>query len=248
MKINPDKCHLLLSNHDNDCYLKVEDEVIVCEKSVKLLGVTIDNKLNFNEHVSKLCKKANQKLHALARVSCFMPQDKLRIVMKAFIESQFAYCPLIWMFSNKTVDSKINKLHERALRLVYKDTHLTFEELLRKDKSFKIHDRHLQQLAIEMYKVVNNLSPPLMNSIFPQRTMMYDLRNKNPFKSYNVNGVFNGTETISYRGPKTWLMVPEAIRNAASLHEFKTKIKHWEPKGCTCRICRTYVQNIGFIN
>ena len=65
-------------------------------------------------------KKANSKLHALARVSNFMNTDKLRLLMKAFIESQFSYCPLVWMFHSHTLNNKINKLHDRALHLVYK--------------------------------------------------------------------------------------------------------------------------------
>ena len=88
----------------------------------------------------------------------------------------------------------------------------------------------------------------MMNSIFPQRTITYDLRNSNPFKTFNVKGVFNGTETISFRGPKTWLMVPESMKNAVTLHEFKAKIKLWKPHDCTCRICRKYIHNVGFIN
>ena len=76
--------------------------------------------------------------------------------MKTFIESQFNYCPLVWMFHNRTLNDKINKLQERALRLVYKDDDLTFQQLLEKNKSFTIHERNLQKLAIEMYKVKNN--------------------------------------------------------------------------------------------
>ena len=87
-QLNADKCHLLISNHSKDILINVEDEIIECSSSVKLLGVTIDNKLNFDEHVSKICKKASQKTHALARISNFMSQDKLRIIMSAFIESQ----------------------------------------------------------------------------------------------------------------------------------------------------------------
>ena len=248
LKLNADKCHLLVANHNKDVRINVQNEVIECENSVKLLGVTIDNKLNFNGHISNLCKKANQKLHALARVSRFICKDKLRILMKAFIESQFEYCPLIWMFHSRALNTRINRLHERALRLVYKDTTLTFQQLLRKDKSFTIHHRNLQKLAIEMYKVNNNLSPTLMKDIFPERVIPYNLRNWNPFKTTNVNTVYNGTETLSFRGPKTWAIVPEEIRKSVSLTEFKAKIKHWEPKCCTCRLCKTYVQNIGFID
>ena len=82
--------------------------------------------MTFEEHITKICKKASQKLHALARISNFMSQEKLRIIMKAFIESQFGYCPLVWMFCSRILNTRINKIHERALRLVYKDTHLTF--------------------------------------------------------------------------------------------------------------------------
>ena len=121
--------------------INVEEKIIECGSSVKLLGVTLDNKLNFHDHVSNICKNANQKLHALARISNFMSQNKFRTLIKAFVESQFVYCPLIWMFHSRTLNNRINRLHERALRLVYKTTHLTFEELLRKDNYFSIHHR-----------------------------------------------------------------------------------------------------------
>ena len=76
-------------------------------------------------------KKANNKLHALARIAKYLNPDKLRILMKTFIESQFNYCPLIWMFHSRQLNSKINKLHERALRIVYKNPHLTFQTVIR---------------------------------------------------------------------------------------------------------------------
>ena len=247
LQLNADKCHLIISKHSKDISINVENEIIECSNSVKLLGVTIDNKLNFDEHVTKLCKKASQKIHALARISHFMSQEKLRVIMKAFIESQFGYCPLVWMFYSRTLNNRINRLHERALRLVYKDTNLTFDELLRKDNSFTIHHRNLQKLATEMYKVYNDLSPTIMKSVFPERVVPFNFRNKNPFITTNINSVFNGSETISFRGPKLWTLVPEEIKNSETLIEFREKIKKWEPKGCTCRLCRVYVPNLGFI-
>ena len=137
------------------------------------MGITIDNQLDFTEHVSKICKKVSTKLHALARISNFTNRQKLRMLLKAFIESQFSYCPLVWMFHNRTLNNRINKLHESALRLVYKDSRLTFEGLLEKDDSVTIHHRNLQKLAIEIYKLLNNVSVPIMKHIFPLTTNPY---------------------------------------------------------------------------
>ena len=64
----------------------------------------------------------------------------------------------------------------------------------------------------------------------------------------SVRTVIYGTETIRYRGPKTWELLPTELKEAKSLTEFKSKIKYWKPKGCTCRLCRTCIFNVGFIN
>ena len=119
--------------------LAVDEEIIESSKVAKLLGITIYNNLNYTEHVSNICKNVSMKHHALATISNVMCQQKLRTLLKAFIESQFSYCPLVWMFHSRTLNNRINKLHERALRLVYKDSQLTFEQLLEKDNSFTIH-------------------------------------------------------------------------------------------------------------
>ena len=89
--------------------------------SKNLLAALIDNPLTCNKHVSKLCKKRSNKLRALAWISRYMTKDKLRTIMNAFFPSQFAYCPLKWMFHNRTQNNRINKLRERTLRLVHND-------------------------------------------------------------------------------------------------------------------------------
>ena len=163
-----------------------------------------------------------------------MNKEKRRLILKAFIESQFGYCPLVWMFHNRTLNNRINRLHERALRITYKDSHLSFQELLDLDGSFTIHHRNLQRLATEMFKAKNNLGPAFMNENFPVSTNNHNLRICPAFEGTNVHSVYNGTETISFRGPKTWTMVPSDIRNSISLKVFKAKIKRWKPEGCTC--------------
>ena len=246
-KLNDDKSHLLVSNHTSDVNINIGGYTITCSASEKLLGVCIDNTLKFEEHISSLCKKANQKLHALARISNYMSSAKLKMLMKSFVTSQFSYCPLVWMFHSKKMNNRINHIHERALRIAYNDRLSTFESLLDKDKSVTIHDRNLQLLATEMYKLKHDLAPQIMKDLFPLREMNYNLRSYNVFKSSNINTVYNGKETLSFRGPKTWSIVPEEIQNSLSLKSFKIKIKKWKPVGCTCRICTPFIAGVGFI-
>ena len=247
MKPNGDKSHLIVANDDKSL-VKLDKDVIIGEKSVELLGVTIDNKLNFNEHVTKLIKKGNQKLYALARISKYLNNSKLKIIMKTFVQSQFNYCPLLWMSHNRILNNKINKLHERALRIVYKNDTFTFQELLDMDNSVTVHQRNLQKLATEMYKIKHHLSPLPMQEIFIENDSSHELRNNRNWEITKVRTVLYGTETIRCRGPKTWEIVPKEIKEAKTLTEFKAKIKHWRPTNCTCRLCKKYIHNLGFIN
>ena len=125
MKGNSEKCHLLLSSKQQ-IPLTVKDSEVLSSNHEKLLGITIDNDLNFSEHVTNLCKKVNSKISALARVSPCMAISKARIVMKAFVSSQFSYCLLVWMNHSRTLNTQINRLHEKSLRIVYKDKITSF--------------------------------------------------------------------------------------------------------------------------
>ena len=107
------------------------------------------------------------------------------------------------MFHSRQLNSKINKLHERALRLVHTNPNLTFQQLLDLDKTQCIHHRNLQKLAIEMFKVSKNLVPAPIQELFPTYENKYNFRNQRCWKTYNVRTVGFGTETILYRGQKT---------------------------------------------
>ena len=108
---------------------------------------------------------------------------------------------------SKRVVNDWNHLHASIVEA--HDENLTFQELLGLDDSMTIHHKNIQKLAIEMFKIKNNLSSPLVKKIFTENTNTYDLRKIWCWESTNVRTVHYGTGTISYRGPKTWDMVPQ---------------------------------------
>ena len=109
-------------------------------KPQKLLGVKTERTIYFNEIVRSLCKKAGRKLSVSFRLPSYMNVKQKRTLMKSFFGSQFGYCPLVWVCDSRGVNNKINHLHERAFRIIYKDNS-TFEELLEKDGSYSIRHK-----------------------------------------------------------------------------------------------------------
>ena len=209
--------------------------------------MTIDNKLNFNNHLQKILKKANQKVHVLARITPYMSIPKRKLLMNSFFISQFNYCPLVWMCHSRLMNNKINRLHEKCLRIVYSDKTSSFEELLEKDGSVTIHTRNLQVLATEMFKVYRNLSPNIVAEIFRARRNNYNLRHSSFFSIPYVKTVYHGSESLSNLGPRIWDLVPSTLKELDDVNSFKTQIKKWQPENCPCRLCKTYIPHVGFI-
>ena len=130
-----------------------------------------DSKLKFENHVKNLCKKAGEKLNALGRQCNILPFHQRKILINSFFNPQFSYCPLVWMFSNRELNSRINNLRYRALRLIYRDNISTFEELLSQDGSITTHPKNIHALVIEMYKLQNNLAAGFMCNFVPKRNL-----------------------------------------------------------------------------
>ena len=125
MKENHDKCLLLVSTQE-ETNIQIANTTIKCSQSEKILGIILDNQLKFDKHVENICQKASRKLNALARVTNYMELPKRRILMKAFFKAQFNYCHAVWMFHSRSLNNKMNQLHECCLRIIYNDKHLNF--------------------------------------------------------------------------------------------------------------------------
>ena len=132
MKANQDKCHLIVSKIEN-ISMHIGPFEIKNTNCEKLLGIKADSRLNFNEHLDGIIKKASRKTNALSRITSFMNISKRGILLNSFFNSQFNYCPLVWMFHSRCINNKINRLHGRVLRIVYNDFKSSFKNLLEKD-------------------------------------------------------------------------------------------------------------------
>ena len=99
--------------------MKVKDITINTTDSINLLGINIDKKLTFVDHIRIMCKKVNNKINALCRILKWIAIEKTCILNNAYILSLFYYCPIVWMFCSKTSNNLIDKIHKKALRVLY---------------------------------------------------------------------------------------------------------------------------------
>ena len=136
---------------------------------MKLLGLTIDNKLNFGSHINNICKVASAKIKGLGRIRNRLNLSQAKILYNSFILSQFNYRCLVCMFCSKRLQNKINQMQKRALRIVYNEPNLNLEKLVELDKSTTIHIKIIITLLTEVYKTTRGKNPIFMDKIFTQK-------------------------------------------------------------------------------
>ena len=162
-----------------------------------------------------------------------------------FSTYSFNYCPLIWMCHSRENNSKINRLHERCLGIIYNDKRSSLNALLEKDGSISIHERNIKILTTEMFKVSKNLAPPQMHKIFKLKDQsQYNLRYNFLFSRPLVKSVYKGTESLLFLGPKIWDILPDTYKDLPDLNSFKIALKKWRPVNCPCRICKVDIAKV----
>ena len=124
-----------------------------------------------------MCRKAGQKLSALSRISPYLETDKKELLFKSMVKSQFSYCPLVWMLCSRNADSLVNEIQERSLRLITNDKNSTLEHLLLASNEITTHQRNLQVLMVEVFKIINDFAPPIMEDFFLFPENIHNMRN-----------------------------------------------------------------------
>ena len=169
MIVNPDKFQSMIISPKKDpskSVLNINGVELTMESSVKLLGIEIDNKLNFEKHISNTSQKASNQLNAICRLQTFMGHKEKEAMINTFVDSNFSYGCLVWHFSSKKSQNKIEKTHERSLKFLSNDYVSSFAELLEKSTSVSMETKRLRRIVYEIFKTLNNLNPVFMKDIF----------------------------------------------------------------------------------
>ena len=200
---------------------------INCEDVVKLLGVDIDYQLNFDQHISNLCRKASQQLNVLKRLSPFLSRLNKLTIFHTFILSNFNYCPLTWHFCSESNSKKLEKIQERALRFVYDDFKSTYEELLNKANIPFLHIKRIRTMAEETFRILNDMSPPVLSDLVRIRDCSsYNFRYQNVLQVPQVRTTKYGKKSFRIAAAVLWNSFPDNFRQVSSFNQFKALISN----------------------
>ena len=222
----------------------IDGNIIKTEETVKLLGVHIDSNLKFNEHVKSVCTKAARQINALQRLTKFLDYSCKLKIYESFVLSNFSYCSVIYNTFNVTQDKKIEKLNERALRLVCNDYTSPFDVILRETGKHMLFVIRKILVVEFVFKTLHNLSPPLDPSFYTRQENKYDMRDNFKLKKPKFNTVQYGFRSLRYQGCLMWNDLPVHVKNCEDLNVFKGLVKSLECLSkCSCGMCLICRQN-----
>ena len=241
MQANPEKFQGIAigkKSHDAITSLKLNDTPIVFEDEVKLLGVTIDFQLNFNTHISNICKKASRQLNCLKRLGKFLTRLGRLTVYHSFILSNFNYCPLTWHFCSEINTKKMERIQERALRFIYDDFLTSYEEFLVKSKLPSLKLRRIRTMALESFKIINKDCPVILHDLLTVKHNHYNFRYHKTVEVPHARTTRFGLQSFRHKAAATWNSLPDDVRCMSSFNQFKSFISNWDGPQCKCSACR----------
>ncbi len=216
MEANPSKLQFMLlksitSNVPLPDFIEIESQQIERSSNVKLLGITVDDKLKFDIHINALCKKAVCQINVLYRFTGIFNVQEREKIYNTFILANFNYCPIVWHFCGKVSTRKIEKTQERALRFLHNDKVSSYDVLLAKSGTTTLHVRRLKAIACEVFKSLNDLNPMFMKEMFVEKETPYSLRDNHILCQPKFNKITYGKNTFEYYGSHIWNMLPNDL-------------------------------------
>ena len=184
--------------------ITVKAEIINESANLQLLGVTIDRRLKFKEHINSVCMKASQRISVLMRrLRNLIPTVAKLQLYKWAILPHFTYCRLLWHFCRSSDSRRLERLQKQGLRAVFRDTRLNDQQLIHKANLPNLCNRRFQDICILIYKVKRNLLLRPICNLFQSRNRTYQLR-KTDFALPRVSTTVYGKHSLRYLVPKLW--------------------------------------------
>eukprot|EP00794_Sanderia_malayensis_P004329 gene4329-4902_t len=218
MVINPPKAT------DSKITVKADEEEIEIKKQLKLLGVIIDDQMNFGEHIREISRKASQRLGVLNQFRNNISTASKLTIYKTSIMPYVTYCITVWHFAKSSDLRKVERMQEKAMKIIYYDKSSSYEQLLKRAKLPTLQNRRIQDIAILMYKVKHELVPEYISKLFEMPNQHYALRN-NDFVIPRYRTVMNGKHSIRYFGPYIWSKLSSSTREKPSLDTFRKTVR-----------------------
>ena len=247
LKANPSKFQYIVfnksSNPNDVSVLNVKDNTIQAEQCVKLLGVTIDSKLNFSDHISELCVKAGRKMNVIARLSTILNSESKMLLFNSFILAHFNFCPVIWHFCKRSDKMKVEKIQYRALKYIDKDFTSSYQELRERYDKPLLHTSRLRYIVCEVFKCLHDINPAYLNDIFVVNNHNYDTRGVMTLRLPRYNSIKYGRDCFSYSGTLLWNSLDNDFRNVTCFKTFKRFLREWNGPVCKCSYCDICVLN-----
>ena len=242
MQANPEKFQFMVmkkytSKEAIPDFIEIHGTDIKRQQEVLLLGITIDEKLKFDKHIDKLCKRAARQINVMYRFRGIFDLKERQSMYETFILANFNYCPIVWHFCGKVCSRKIERIQKRALRFWLKDKTSTYETLLKKCNYSTLSIRRIKVIATEVFKSLNNLNPSFMKDMFVAKAISYDLRDSNTIFQPRFDKVTYGKNTFTYYGAHIWNILPNDVKKSTTITTFKTLLKKWEGPRCQCTMC-----------
>jgi len=237
MEANPNKFQgIMLKDSNDETSFNIDSIIIPSEEHVKLLGVNIDNHMNFHHHTNTVCKKAAVQLKVLQRLSHYHDQPSRMQIFRCFILAHFNFCSLVWHFCGLVQTSKMERIQYRALKYVYSDFESSYQELLDRAKLPTLELSRKRAVLIEVFKALHKLSPSFMWDLFKIKTTPYDLRHGEQLH-IEQSKTKSGQQTLSKFGASLWNKLPCEIKVIEDLGTFKSLINQWNDNACKCSMC-----------
>ena len=226
---NADKFQSILLSRGStgDFIVNVGGHDLHRENTLKILGVTLDDKLNFKTHIRNICQKASRQINALKRISKFLNKQCRMHVYKSFVCANFNYCPVVWMFCGKTNLGKLERLQERALSTIPLDKSLSYDDLLKKSGQLSVRMNLIRLLSIEVFKCVKGTNPSYLNDMFTEPSSCYDFRNPSRLLQPKFNTYTFGYKSFRYFGSKVWNLLPSNLKRCDNIHAYRKELYEW---------------------